>query len=59
MNIHTFFVMKLKEKTDLKKPDFLVKRDWLNDEDDSRKASFKIEYKNPRTGENYDYEYEF
>ena len=43
----------------LKKQDFLVKRDWLNDEDDSLKASFKIEYQNPRTGQNYDYEYEF
>ena len=45
------------------KTDFKVKKTWLDYNDlgerDSRKASFKIEYKNPRTGENYDYEYEF
>ena len=41
------------------KTDFKVKRTWRDYEEDSRKASFKIEYKNPRTGENYDYEYEF
>ena len=36
-----------------------LKKTWRDYEEDSRKASFKIEYKNPRTGENYDYEYEF
>ena len=41
------------------KTDFKVKKTWCDYEEDSRKASFKIEYKNPRTGENYDYEYEF
>jgi|TARA_A100001201_G_scaffold127600_1_gene112404 hypothetical protein len=41
------------------KTDFKVKKTWRDYEEDSRKASFKIEYKNPRTGENYDYEYEF
>ncbi len=41
------------------KTDFKVKRTWRDYEEDSRKASFKIEYKNPRTGQNYDYEYEF
>jgi hypothetical protein len=42
-----------------KKTDFKVKRTWRDYEENSRKASFKIEYKNPRTGQNYDYEYEF
>jgi hypothetical protein len=41
------------------KTDFKVKKTWRGYEEDSRKASFKIEYKNPRTGQNYDYEYEF
>jgi|TARA_B100001939_G_C16416722_1_gene394749 hypothetical protein len=41
------------------KTDFKVKKTWRDYEEDSRKASFKIEYKNPRTGQNYDYEYEF
>tara|TARA_R100000353_G_scaffold130201_1_gene92430 strand:+ start:520 stop:669 length:150 start_codon:yes stop_codon:yes gene_type:complete len=41
------------------KTDFKVKKTWRDYQEDSRKASFKIEYKNPRTGENYDYEYEF
>ena len=41
------------------KTDFKVKRTWRDYEEDSRKASFKIEYKNPRTGQNYDYEYEY
>ena len=41
------------------KTDFKVKRTWRDYEEDSRKSSFKIEYKNPRTGQNYDYEYEF
>ena len=41
------------------KTDFKVKKTWRDFEEDSRKASFKIEYKNPRTGQNYDYEYEF
>ena len=41
------------------KTDFKVKKTWRDYEENSRKASFKIEYKNPRTGENYDYEYEF
>jgi hypothetical protein len=41
------------------KTDFKVKKTWRDYEDNSRKASFKIEYKNPRTGQNYDYEYEF
>ena len=41
------------------KTDFKVKRTWRDYEEDSRKASFKIQYKNPRTGQNYDYEYEF
>ena len=41
------------------KTDFKVKKTWRDYEEDSRKASFKIEYKNPKTGENYDYEYEF
>ena len=41
------------------KTDFKVKKTWRDYQEDSRKASFKIEYKNPRTGQNYDYEYEF
>jgi len=41
------------------KTDFKVKKTWRDYEENSRKASFKIEYKNPRTGQNYDYEYEF
>ena len=41
------------------KTDFKVKKTWRDYEEDSRKASFKIEYKNPRTGQNYDYEYEY
>ena len=41
------------------KTNFKVKKTWRDYEEDSRKASFKIEYKNPRTGQNYDYEYEF
>ena len=41
------------------KTDFKVKKTWRDYEEDSLKASFKIEYKNPRTGQNYDYEYEF
>jgi len=41
------------------KTDFKVKKTWRDYEEDSRKASFKIEYKNPKTGQNYDYEYEF
>jgi len=41
------------------KTDFKVKKTWRDYEDNSRKASFKIEYKNPRTGQNYNYEYEF
>ena len=41
------------------KTDFKVKKTWRDYEEDSRKASFKVEYKNPKTGENYDYEYEF
>ena len=41
------------------KTDFKVKKTWRDYEEDSRKASFKIEYKNPRTGQNCDYEYEF
>ncbi len=41
------------------KTDFKVKKTWRDYEENSRKASFRIEYKNPRTGQNYDYEYEF
>ena len=47
------------EFTISQKTDFKVKKTWRDYEEYSRKASFKIEYKNPRTGQNYDYEYEF
>ena len=41
------------------KTEFKVKRSWHDHEEDPRKAYFKIEYKNHKTGQNYDYEYEF